>query len=67
MKANTNAECYGRLFPNMLANRGETVSGHVFTRRFEPTHGFMPARQTVEIDQDAWEACMNCPRFQDCY
>ena len=67
MKTNTKPECYGHLFPDFLNFHADSMAGHAFTCRIETTHGFLAPRKTVEVNQEAWDVCCKCDRFDGCY
>ena len=67
MKTNTESNCYGHLFPDLLKNRGGSREGHAFRCVVGETCGFGSPTHNVELKEDAWEACTQCPRFDTCY
>ena len=67
MKTNTNSNCYGNLFPDLLGSRVGTLEGHAFRCEVGKTIAFEPPTLAVEVKGDEWEACTHCERFEDCY
>lgn len=67
MKTDTNENCYGRLFPDVLQGLSGTLEGHAFRCTVSPTIAFEPPTLSVEAKMEAWEACTRCDRFEDCY
>tara|TARA_B110000037_G_C16866739_1_gene402344 strand:+ start:148 stop:402 length:255 start_codon:yes stop_codon:yes gene_type:complete len=67
MKDNSQLDCYGHLFPDLLKNRGGTTEGHAFRCVIGKTCAFGSPTLAVEVKDDEWEACTKCPRFDACY
>lgn len=59
--------CYGTMFPDLIAPVDTGMhSGEVFSfeiKNFGLTHG----ERRVDVAMDAWEECLRCSDFEDCY
>jgi hypothetical protein len=60
--------CYGRLFPNppQVTNDPES-RGKVFSLVTVSPPGMIRTRPVVQLDMNAWDDCLRCPEFDDCY
>jgi len=67
--AHTNRpDCYGTMFPDVLGMPSDrTVAGKVFSVRLDRAGGMLPKRRSVTTNDDAWDDCLQCPLFDDCY
>lgn len=61
-------ECYGGLFPSVLAlPEDRPASGAVFGVLLERAGGMWRSRRSVTTDMGRWDRCLECEDFDDCY
>jgi len=66
--ANEHPECYGTMFPSVLALREDRpTSGTVFTVMLERAGGMWRSNRSVTADLKRWDECLQCDDFEDCY
>ena len=66
--ANEHPECYGTMFPSVLALREDRpTSGTVFTVVLERAGGMWRSSRSVTADMERWDECLECDDFEDCY
>ncbi len=66
--ANDHPECYGAMFPSVLALREDRpTSGTVFTVVLERAGGMWRSHRSVTADMGRWDRCLECEAFEDCY
>ena len=59
--------CYGKMFPDVVSPVATGLhSGKVFAFEIEDI-GLARGTRRVDTDVDAWEECLNCSEFEDCY
>lgn len=64
----THSECYGGLFPSVNGPRtGVPVRGKAFSVELERAGGFCIATRKTAVDMEAWDKCLACKEFEDCY
>jgi hypothetical protein len=60
-------ECYGKIFPDLSnARRNVLQRGKVFSAFVESVGIGIQGEQTT-LDEEEWEACTGCERFDGCY
>lgn len=68
MQAKEHQPCYGKLFPDSLhAEFNRPAVGKVFSFVVVSPPGLCRAPRHVEMDREAWDACVECPEFDHCY
>ena len=64
---NNQRECYGKMFPSLLARTGDgTAKGKVFGFRIDRP-GVVVTKRAATIDREAWQECLVCPDLDGCY
>jgi len=60
-------DCYGWMFPDVSQLRyNKPNQGKVAVIEIE-SHGIGIQNRGLSIDQQQWEVCLKCGRFEDCY
>lgn len=68
MQAKEHQPCYEKLFPDSLhAEFNRPAVGKVFSFLIVSPPGLCRAPCRVEMDREAWDACVECPKFDPCY
>ena len=66
--ASEHPECYGSMFPSVLALReGLPTSGTVFSVVLERAGGLWRSHRAVRADVKRWDECLQCADFESCY
>lgn len=61
-------ECFGTMFPGVLhIPNDQDVTGKVFSIRLERAGGMWRCNREVRADVHQWDACHECPDFDNCY
>ena len=59
--------CYGLMFPDVIQLQyNEPNHSKVATIEVQ-RHGIGIQQRSLSIDQQQWEICLTCGRFEDCY
>jgi hypothetical protein len=68
MNGNEHKACYGALFPSTLNTASDKKQeGKVFSYTLLSAGGLYRAGRKTEVNQDAWNECVQCPEFAQCY
>lgn len=66
--ASGHPECYGSMFPNVLAlPEDRPTSGRVFSVMLTRAGGMWRSRRSVTADSKQWGECLKCDGFEGCY
>lgn len=59
--------CYGKMFPDVLPDdlTGQHI-GKAFSFSIENI-GLSRGQRSVDVDIAAWDECLSCGEFEDCY
>jgi hypothetical protein len=61
-------ECYGKLFPTVNSPPTDRpVRGKAFEIELKRAGGMMIATRHARVDLDAWDKCVACDEFPNCY
>lgn len=61
-------ECFGTMFPDVLhVQNDHNVKGKVFSVLLQRAGGLWRCSREVTADIREWDACRECPDFENCY
>lgn len=65
---NDHPECFGTMFPGVLhIPNDQKVKGKAFSILLERAGGLWRCNREVTADIQGWDACRECPDFDNCY
>jgi hypothetical protein len=68
MTAVEHKTCYGAMFPSTSrAPNDPRTWGKVFSFVLVGPCGMLPRTRQVEVNRPQWDACVQCPEFDNCY
>jgi hypothetical protein len=68
MARENHKDCYGRMFPQTLhLVNDQAVRGKVFAYQLSTAGGAFRADRAVTASLDAWDDCIACEQFDNCY
>jgi hypothetical protein len=68
MDPNRHKQCYGTMFPSVLAPEADRViSGKVFSMEIVRAGGMFVSERKTAANMQQWDDCLECPEFEYCY